>query len=281
MATSKKQKVTAFWWLAAITVAYFAFYYLLIIRTKACSSAPSQEAVGAIHSLLSRYLSCISINELGDALAGAFAPVAFLWLAGAVFIQSKELEAQRQELDETQEVMREQVEEMRASTALLREQTDVIKKDQLRKDQEQADRDFEGLCSKILARIREKPHLSVIFQYEMDVEHPDGRTVRGKTTSEFEIVPDTQKDLFYGVEGAQAVTRIAAAVKSLRDLDTSEIEVTKDSWAAFTQLEADVAVLCDTISMLSSHKHIQVSSGYFQRLHPRLRELIEELDRFC
>ena len=40
-------------------------------------------------------------NELGDFLAGAFAPVAFGWLVAAVILQAQELRAQRQELIHT------------------------------------------------------------------------------------------------------------------------------------------------------------------------------------
>ena len=274
------QKVTAFRWLTAITLAYFAFYYALLIQTKACAGEYFQQDTLKFEALLPHYLSCITINELGDALAGAFAPVAFLWLAGAVFIQSKELEAQRQELNETQEVMREQVEEMRASTALLREQTDVIKRDQIRKDQEQADRDFDGLYLRILAQIREKPRLSVVFQYELDVEHPDGRTVRGITASEFEIISHTQKDFFYGVDGQQTLKRTAAATESLRGLADGGIVIIAESRATFLQLASDVGTLCDMIGMLSSHKRIHVSSGNFDLFRAALRDLLIAMERF-
>ncbi|MGE0282527.1 MAG: hypothetical protein AB7P20_18215 [Rhizobiaceae bacterium] len=40
----------------------------------------------------------LTLNEVGDFLAGAFAPLAFLWLAAAVMIQGQELAAQRQQL---------------------------------------------------------------------------------------------------------------------------------------------------------------------------------------
>jgi hypothetical protein len=58
------------------------------------------------------------VNELGDALAGFFAPIAFFWLVAAVWIQSAELKEQRAELALTRdemthqrEVMNSQVEE--------------------------------------------------------------------------------------------------------------------------------------------------------------------------
>lgn len=51
---------------------------------------------------------CITPNELGDMLAGFFAPAAFFVLTGAVFLQSLELKAQRDELAETRAVFEEQ-----------------------------------------------------------------------------------------------------------------------------------------------------------------------------
>lgn len=47
---------------------------------------------------ISRWLSCRTLNELGDFLAGAFAPLAFLWLVATVLIQSASLRRQGDEL---------------------------------------------------------------------------------------------------------------------------------------------------------------------------------------
>ena len=47
--------------------------------------------------------NCLNLNELGDFLAGVFAPLAFVWLAAAVFIQARELKEQRRELSLTRE----------------------------------------------------------------------------------------------------------------------------------------------------------------------------------
>ncbi|WP_299924197.1 hypothetical protein [uncultured Pelagimonas sp.] len=60
-------------------------------------------------------------NELGDFLAGVFAPLAFFWLGGTVFIQTKELAEQRKELSQTRKAVE-------ATTAMQREQNvdDVI-----------------------------------------------------------------------------------------------------------------------------------------------------------
>lgn len=39
-------------------------------------------------------INCLTLNEFGDFLAGLFAPLAFLWLVVAVFVQKDELRAQ-------------------------------------------------------------------------------------------------------------------------------------------------------------------------------------------
>lgn len=88
-------------------------------------------------------LASLPANALGDYLAGTFAPLAFLWLAGAVFIQSNELKAQRDELRMTRNVLDAQVAEARASTAFIGEQTDIFRDEQRSRKQHQADDELE------------------------------------------------------------------------------------------------------------------------------------------
>ncbi len=40
----------------------------------------------------------LTLNEVGDLLAGVFAPLAFLWMVVTIFLQGKELKLQREEL---------------------------------------------------------------------------------------------------------------------------------------------------------------------------------------
>jgi hypothetical protein len=56
-------------------------------------------------------------NNFGDFLAGAFAPVAFLWLAIAVLLQRRELELQREELRHNREALSLQADELRRTVA--------------------------------------------------------------------------------------------------------------------------------------------------------------------
>ncbi|WP_435656167.1 hypothetical protein [Brucella pituitosa] len=177
----KTAKSATVWVLCAISLIYIGIVYLLIKETATCE----QVAVSAnsFRRFWDQYLGCRSVNELGDTLAGAFAPVAFLWLMGAVFIQSQELRAQREELDETQEVMRaqlevsrQQVEETRASTALLKIQTNVLEKDQIQKDQQRTDREFDERMRALITLIKREYEPSSILVRRFEEIEEDGVT---------------------------------------------------------------------------------------------------------
>lgn len=152
--------------LGLLTLAYLVGLFLLISRIAPCEDL----RISSYWFLrpVDRYVQCRDINELGDALAGAFAPLAFLWLAGAVFIQSRELAAQRKELQlardearQTREVMREQAAESRASTAFIGEQTEILKKEQRQRERELADAEFNQLIRGFMMARSGKPLLPV------------------------------------------------------------------------------------------------------------------------
>jgi hypothetical protein len=131
------------------------------------------------HGFWDRYLACRSINELGDALAGAFAPVAFIWLAGTVFIQSQELQAQRQELDETQEVMREQLEvsreqvkETKASTKLFERQTAILEHEHNLREQAASDDALKLAVAALPMKLRH-----VVIKYWKYETRPEGEKI--------------------------------------------------------------------------------------------------------
>ncbi len=174
----KSRKSRTYIVLIAMSIVFIGAYYLLMLETEKCDAASVQISSHWFHGFWDQYLACRSINELGDALAGAFAPVAFIWLAGTVFIQSQELQAQRQELDETQEVMREQievarqqVEETKASTELLKEQTRILRRQQDQREAEIADDDFEGLVSAFFdfALDRKGVPISIFEYYQAEI----------------------------------------------------------------------------------------------------------------
>jgi hypothetical protein len=63
----------------------------------------------------------LTLNNWGDFVAGAFAPLAFLWLVVAVLLQKDELSLQRRELEHSVEALRQQGRETQA----LAEQTKI------------------------------------------------------------------------------------------------------------------------------------------------------------
>lgn len=68
----------------------------------------------------------IAFNALGDFLAGAFAPVAFLWLFIATMVQSQELALQRKELALTRREFEENREVMKAQSDFIGQQTKML-----------------------------------------------------------------------------------------------------------------------------------------------------------
>lgn len=100
-----------------LSVAWFIVLFILL------AFADKGDCLIGVWYLL--YASCLTPNEVGDLLAGAFAPVAFFWVAAAVFIQSQELKAQRLELRETRRFAEEQARASQEQVAALRhEETD-------------------------------------------------------------------------------------------------------------------------------------------------------------
>lgn len=113
--------------LAVVSLIYLALMVWAMGGVMTCPG--SVEQLGWLAAQRMRYLSCLPPNALGDFLAGAFAPLAFLWLAGTVFIQSRELSAQRQELELTRNEMVLQREVMDAQATEARASTDVLRAD--------------------------------------------------------------------------------------------------------------------------------------------------------
>jgi hypothetical protein len=77
---------------------------------------------------------CLKPGDFGAFLQGIFAPVAFFWVAAAVFIQSQELREQRRELrltreefEQNRDLLAAQVSEARNQASLLAQQTALLK----------------------------------------------------------------------------------------------------------------------------------------------------------
>jgi hypothetical protein len=151
-------------WLTAagiLTVLYLlALVIFLIPETSLCPSEGS---------LLQRLLACRSVNELGDFLAGAFAPVAFLWLVAAVLIQAQELRAQReelamtrQELAESREVMREHAEQARNQALQAQRQADFIG-EQTANLKRQSEDEYRSNQDRVFDELLQSTHKSLLY----------------------------------------------------------------------------------------------------------------------
>ncbi|CAN7618965.1 hypothetical protein LJR011_004950 [Agrobacterium tumefaciens] len=259
------------WVLVALTSVYAIAFYYLAIQTKTCDIANAAISSNWFHGFWDKFLACRQINELGDTLGGAFAPVAFLWLAGTVFIQSQELAAQRQELDETQSVMREQlevarqqVEETKASTSLFRKQTEILERDQFAREQDRVDAEFDEMVENFLSFIFgiDGFKFSVSIWFEASAPGLDGKgetvTIFDHTTT-FKPFPDTRFSDLSDLARV-ACNEIDIANNSMRH-KTNQLD--RDNWdeRKLKEICDQVDTLCDQIDRLST-KHKILASRY-------------------
>lgn len=70
----------------------------------------------------------LALNEIGDTLGGMFAPLAFVWLFIATWLQKSELSLQRRELEETRKVLDSQMSEMKRAADESNTQTEIMNK---------------------------------------------------------------------------------------------------------------------------------------------------------
>ncbi len=277
--TNVVRKSRTFWGLLAITIVYFGAYYLLVLETEICVSntiptaASSAWLIESWHRFVGfwdSYLSCRQVNELGDALAGAFAPVAFLWLAGAVHIQSQELAEQRRELNETQEVMREQLRvseaqviETKASTTLLKLQTEILdSQNKLRLADDEFDKTLFLIKTKFL-------NPEYVFGFEL-TELASGRTHSFKLRLPSE--PDNAS--FF----ALVLDRIDTALASLPNTTMRKVYIYQDhNWDFFHETFSSLVELMDQCSpayrRLAETYNISEISDSFDMLYSRLLDL--------
>lgn len=129
---------------------------LVLVSSAGCETSPARAVI-----------ACLTANELGDFLAGVFAPLAFAWLAYAVVIQSKELAAQKEELRLTRKEMeltrkvaieakdatRAQAEEARRSAELFKSQTQLMEEGKKRDQEARSHDDFDHLVSSLYESI--------------------------------------------------------------------------------------------------------------------------------
>lgn len=113
--------------------------------------------------------SCLTASEWGDFLAGVFAPIAFLWLVAAVWIQSDELREQRKELALTRKefelnrsVMEQQAEEARKQAEYIAAQTKLLTEESNLRKLSIASEQFNSLIEKYIRYVMD--HYTEIYK---------------------------------------------------------------------------------------------------------------------
>lgn len=126
--SDKKQELSSKWpgellFAVIATGVWVVLVALLFYASKQCAESGNWMA---------RAVECRQPNEIGDFLAGASAPVAFLWLVVAVLVQARELSAQREELkltrkefEQNRSVLKEQVSQLEHQNKLLESERDM------------------------------------------------------------------------------------------------------------------------------------------------------------
>lgn len=184
----------------------------------------------------------LPLNELGDFLAGVFAPLAFLWFVVAVFIQAQELAAQRRELaltreefEQNRQVAKEQANEAKRTAEFIGSQTDILEDEMEARHQAEAARLLREQFESLFRYSSERPSIECV------VRHPNGTQsryvfpVHVRDESEFRSLPKRVEDHIYSLKrfgdyelpDAQVVLRdmwhrvrsVNATAKELSDAD--------------------------------------------------------------
>lgn len=158
---------------------------------------------------------CMELNEFGDFLAGAFAPLAFLWLVIAVILQGRELAKQREELAITRGVAVQQRAEMEQTADALLDQSKTMEKTALLNTQQQARADLYTLVDLIRPVFTRLVNMS-------------GRTIGPNRSdhsfmiefSELAVTTLSKKvDIFLDAEGDHSAARFIESLEPLAPLE--------------------------------------------------------------
>lgn len=146
---------------ATVSVLWVGACVGLLLAAKPC---------GVASDIVASHITCLEANQIGDFLAGAFAPLAFLWLIAAVLLQRDELAAQREELRQSREVAEQQVEEARRNVAFVAQQTDVLKQQHKMEVERLADLDVDRqiqICNLAFDRINGELGATHVFDKDV------------------------------------------------------------------------------------------------------------------
>lgn len=207
-------------------------------------------------------LSCLEPNALGDVFAGAFAPVAFVWLVAAVMLQRDELSAQRQELRESRGVAKEQVEEARKNVAFIEQQTTALLRSGQSERMRFADEQIRSLYPVVQSQL-----IDILDEFSVQIdgtehwnpENPDeGRTLEIDLRSRFQAL-------------------MAASMDVILALDANNEFDVQNEWF-LTELTESLSELVDLAPSGSPGIRIQLELMQTASCHESLTNLVTALD---
>lgn len=112
----------------------------------------------AVVSFLGKPLAehSLELNEVGDFFSGLAAPLAFIWLVVAVFLQRHELQAQREQLEQQREELRLSREQLMAQAEELRAQSKSLSHQEQMLEGSQRLSDWQARVSQFLRELTDK-----------------------------------------------------------------------------------------------------------------------------
>jgi hypothetical protein len=177
-------------WGAILTIALAALVATLAIL-------PGPEGV-------KRYseFSNLTSNEIGDTLAGIFAPLAFIWIVVTVFLQSLELAEQRKELALTRTELQLAREAQEAQLGVMQKQAEIFEDEKKQRAWDRVEKVLDGLLVN-LARKCELLNDATNWEFDFHEDDYSGMTdedfmitkdIRKETTKPFATVPSSNLD---------------------------------------------------------------------------------------
>lgn len=186
-------------------------------------------------------------------MSGAFAPVAFFWLAYSVLMQRQELRLQREELKETRDVLSQQKEEMKTS-ALATEKMAILQNKQVEiqikiKNHQifgyllQNYKDYIQDFGAVGVKIENNHPIPVYFC----IIHSDGRPVKFRTGIEIKsdikyiIKTSREKGIVIDDENIERIRRILYLLRTMK-LHIEGNEENSESYKIFCAMELQIAL---------------------------------------
>ncbi|MEO1701658.1 MAG: hypothetical protein AAFR71_06345 [Pseudomonadota bacterium] len=209
-------------------------------------------------------------NEIGDALAGIFAPLAFFWLVIAVFVQSSELKAQREELSLTREEMslarvikEEEVKEARQTADFIGKQTDILHREEIKNAFKFHDEQLEDLIELALIYMKRTKYVAIGMRFSQNAD--DNEITKLFDYEKMSSSEIAMSNFLY--------TRLFVAdyLKKENWQENENFDISCDDVIAFAELQAILRSLIELESRLSPSGKITYQRYHLYRARDHLR----------